>query len=279
MSFFASRGRHTSPTKFTTSVRATALMAAAGGIAATAAASSNTAVAATGNVSMTAAPAQVAPAAAAVVQARPASLQQTAAAAPQLNLVYAKRLVAQQHAKTTPAAATTQVSRSSQRPTQSATRPAQAQSTTRHSATTARATATTTRTKVATTTRAKVAAPKTTSTVDNTPATGGIVSIASRYIGVPYVFGGSSPSGFDCSGLTQYVFAQAGISIPRTASAQVAAMRHVSNPQPGDLVYFGSPAHHIGIYVGGGKMIAAPYPGQSVRLQPIWDTPTGYLRA
>ncbi len=267
MSLFTNRGRHSAPSKMTTSVRATALMAAAGGIAATAAASNNTAVAATGNASLSA-PVQSVKAATAPEQARPA-LAQTPTAAPQLNVVYAKRLVVQQQvqrpAQQAQQSQRQQVSRSTERP--------QLRSTQQRSTRSTQGSTTRTTTPIKRTT-----APKTTP-VESTPATGGIVSIAQRYIGVPYVFGGSSPAGFDCSGLTQYVYAQAGISIPRTASAQVAAMRHVSNPQPGDLVYFGSPAHHIGIYVGGGKMIAAPYPGQNVRLQPIWDTPTGYLRA
>lgn len=266
MSFFSNRGRHSAPGKMTTSVRATALMAAAGGIAATAAASSNTAAAATGSASMTAAPVQAAQAA---PEFRTATLPQTAAAAPQLSLVYAKRLVVQQPIQRT-ATAAVQQSAQTQQVSRSSARPALASSPTQRQTNTP-----VTRTKTKTT----APAPKPRETADSTPAASGIVAIASRYIGVPYVFGGSSPAGFDCSGLTQYVYAKAGISIPRTASAQARAMRHVSNPQPGDLVYFGSPAHHIGIYVGGGKMIAAPYPGQNVRLQPIWDTPSGYLRA
>lgn len=105
-----------------------------------------------------------------------------------------------------------------------------------------------------------------------------VIAIAKRYLGVPYVHGGSTPSGFDCSGLTSYVYRQLGISIPRTAATQQAAVQRVSNPQPGDLVFFGSPAYHVGIYAGNGMMIAAPYPGQVVRLQPIWVTPSGYGR-
>ena len=70
----------------------------------------------------------------------------------------------------------------------------------------------------------------------------GVVNIARGLLGIPYVYGGESPSGFDCSGFTQYVFGKAGISIPRTASAQQHAATRVSNPKPGDLVFFGSPA-------------------------------------
>ncbi len=103
-----------------------------------------------------------------------------------------------------------------------------------------------------------------------------VVAIAKQYLGVPYVYGGESPSGFDCSGLTMYVYAKAGMSIPRTASAQQRALSPTSHPEPGDLVFFGTPAYHVGIYLGGNKMIAAPHPGTSVRIQQIWNTPSGY---
>lgn len=113
------------------------------------------------------------------------------------------------------------------------------------------------------------------------PPSGGnlsaVVSIAEKYLGVPYVWGGSNPSeGFDCSGLTSYVYKQAGLYIPRTASQQQAYMKKTSNPQPGDLVFFGSPAYHVGIYVSPGWMIAAPVPGDVVKKQTIWTTPTNY---
>lgn len=104
-----------------------------------------------------------------------------------------------------------------------------------------------------------------------------VVSIAKKYLGIPYVWGGSTPSeGFDCSGLTSYVYKQAGLYIPRTASQQQAFMKKTTNPQPGDLVFFGAPAYHVGIYVSPGTMIAAPVPGDVVRLQTIWTTPTNY---
>ena len=106
-----------------------------------------------------------------------------------------------------------------------------------------------------------------------------IIDTAKQYLGIPYVWGGATPSGgFDCSGLTQYVYAKVGLSIPRVASAQQRFLTKVSTPQPGDLVFFGSPAYHVGIWVSEGKMIAAPYPGQVVRLQPIYNTPTGFGR-
>ena len=113
---------------------------------------------------------------------------------------------------------------------------------------------------------------------DNLPAASGVVAIARQYIGVPYVYGGSSPSGFDCSGFTSYVFAKVGKSLPRTAAAQQAAARRVSNPQPGDLVFFGSPAYHVGIYVGNGRMIDSPRTGMSVTVRPIFGGVSGYGR-
>lgn len=94
-----------------------------------------------------------------------------------------------------------------------------------------------------------------------------IIEIAKKYIGTPYVYGGSSPSGFDCSGFVKYVFAQAGISLPRTADVQAKEGIYVSyeNLQPGDLVCFGSSSiNHIGIYVGNGQYIHSPRTGYTV---------------
>ncbi len=105
-----------------------------------------------------------------------------------------------------------------------------------------------------------------------------IVNIARTLLGIPYVYGGESPSGFDCSGFTQYVFGKAGISIPRTASAQQSAATRVSDPKPGDLVFFGSPAWHVGIYTGNGMMIDSPREGKSTSERPIFDGVSGYGR-
>jgi cell wall-associated NlpC family hydrolase len=96
------------------------------------------------------------------------------------------------------------------------------------------------------------------------------VSIAAQYLGVPYVWGGASPSGFDCSGLVMYVYARLGVSLPHNAAMQYASITHIAHgsEQPGDLVFFGYSAggiHHVGIYVGGGSMIDAPYTGVDVR--------------
>ncbi|MHA7125358.1 C40 family peptidase [Janibacter indicus] len=109
-------------------------------------------------------------------------------------------------------------------------------------------------------------------------ASSNVVEIAKQYIGTPYVYGGSTPAGFDCSGFTQYVFAKAGKSIPRVTTAQQAAATPVSSPQPGDLVFFGSPSWHVGIYVGDGMMIDSPRTGSSISIRPIFDGVSGYGR-
>ena len=96
-----------------------------------------------------------------------------------------------------------------------------------------------------------------------------IVNKAYQFLGVPYVWGGSSPGGFDCSGFTQYVYKAQGINLPRTSGAQASSGSYVSiaNAQPGDLVYFGqSQVTHVGIYIGNNRMIHSPSPGKSVMI-------------
>ena len=101
----------------------------------------------------------------------------------------------------------------------------------------------------------------------------GVAGIALKYLGTPYVYGGTSPSGFDCSGFTQYVFRQVGISLPRTSGAQSRSGQYVSlsNIKSGDLLY--GPGH-VGIYIGNGQYVHAPVPGQSVRVQSISTFPS-----
>jgi peptidoglycan DL-endopeptidase CwlO len=101
--------------------------------------------------------------------------------------------------------------------------------------------------------------------IDNSgPGHPDVIAVAQRYLGVRYVYGGSTPSGFDCSGFTMYCYGQIGIGLPHNAAAQQASVAAVSSPQPGDLVFFGYPAHHVGLYVGGGSMIHAPHDGAVV---------------
>jgi len=98
------------------------------------------------------------------------------------------------------------------------------------------------------------------------------VDTARAQLGKPYVYAGSGPDVFDCSGLTMYAWAAAGVSLPHNAEAQYVSLPHVSQSelQPGDLVFFGDPIHHVGIYVGGGTMIEAPYTGVDVRYHTIY---------
>jgi cell wall-associated NlpC family hydrolase len=92
-------------------------------------------------------------------------------------------------------------------------------------------------------------------------------------VGVPYVWGGSSPTtGFDCSGLVQWAYGQAGIDLPRVADQQQQVGTKVASlaqAQPGDLVFYGNPAYHVGIYLGNGYMVDAPQTGQTVQIQPV----------
>ena len=105
----------------------------------------------------------------------------------------------------------------------------------------------------------------------NTSAAQTIVSAAYGQLGVPYVWGGTSPGkGLDCSGLVQYCHSVAGISIGRTSQVQGGGGKAVSSPQPGDVVCYGS---HIGIYIGNGQMIHAPHTGDVVRVASVYGSP------
>lgn len=97
------------------------------------------------------------------------------------------------------------------------------------------------------------------------------ISAARAQLGVPYVWGGTSPDGFDCSGLTQWAFEKAGIELPRTSRAQATEGEEVSRSEmkPGDLIFFNSPVSHVGIYIGGGKMIEAPQTGSDVKISGV----------
>lgn len=106
-----------------------------------------------------------------------------------------------------------------------------------------------------------------------------VVGIAAGLKGIPYVWGGTSTKGFDCSGFTQHVFKKAGVDLPRTAAQQQRATKKVSDPKPGDLVFFGSPAYHVGVYAGDGKMYDAPRRGKTTGLRTIWSSKVSYGRA
>jgi peptidoglycan DL-endopeptidase CwlO len=99
---------------------------------------------------------------------------------------------------------------------------------------------------------------------------GGVVGIAMRYLGIPYVYGGASPSGFDCSGFIMYVYAQVGVSLPHNAAMQYGYGTPVdrSQLQPGDLVFFNG-LGHAGIYIGGGQFIHAPHTGDVVKISSL----------
>ena len=108
---------------------------------------------------------------------------------------------------------------------------------------------------------------------------GGVVGIAMQYLGTPYVWGGASPGGFDCSGLIMYVYAQVGVSLPHNAAAMYGYGVPVaySDLQPGDLVFF-SGLGHMGMYIGGGQFIHAPHTGDVVKISSM-SSHGGYVGA
>jgi cell wall-associated NlpC family hydrolase len=126
-----------------------------------------------------------------------------------------------------------------------------------------------------------VAAPPASVAAPPASTAGSPVEVARRYLGVPYVFGGSNPAtGLDCSGLVQLVFRQLGVTLPRTAQLQYEATAPVAQDQlqPGDLVFFARTytdprdwITHVGIYIGGGLQINAPTEGQVVSIQPVFS--------
>ncbi len=110
------------------------------------------------------------------------------------------------------------------------------------------------------------------------PATGraaDAVRTAFAQLGDPYSWGAAGPNAFDCSGLTMYSWAAAGVSLPHSSSAQYSVVQHVSiaDLQPGDLVFYYSPISHVGIYIGGDRIIDAPYPGLNVHVTGLHSMP------
>ena len=137
----------------------------------------------------------------------------------------------------------------------------------------------TTTTEAATTTAATTttapptttdAAPTTTAPAPTAAGHPAAATIALKYLGIPYVFGGATPAGFDCSGLVMYVFAQLGIQLPHYAAAQYGFGVPVprADLQPGDLVFFDGDGH-VGMYIGGGEYVNAPYTGAVVRVESL----------
>ena len=102
---------------------------------------------------------------------------------------------------------------------------------------------------------------------------GAAIAAAQSVLGVRYTYAGADPStGFDCSGLTMWSWAHAGVSLPHSSAAQYSVLPHVSREglQPGDLLFFYSPIHHVGMYLGGGQMIHAPHTGGVVEIIPVY---------
>lgn len=109
-----------------------------------------------------------------------------------------------------------------------------------------------------------------------------ILAIAARYVGSPYVYGGTTPRGFDCSGFTGYVYRQLGFSLPRTANAQMLATKRISRSEAraGDLVFFvsGGRAYHSGVYAGSGMMYDSPRRGKTLQKREIWSADVVFTR-
>lgn len=108
------------------------------------------------------------------------------------------------------------------------------------------------------------------------------IDAAYSVIGTPYQWGGASPeTGFDCSGLTMWSWAHAGVSLPHSSQAQYTSLPHVAQEdlQPGDLLFFYTPISHVGMYVGGGRMIHSSHPGTTVSVVAVyWDSFVGAAR-
>ncbi|WP_314102095.1 C40 family peptidase, partial [uncultured Frigoribacterium sp.] len=106
-----------------------------------------------------------------------------------------------------------------------------------------------------------------------------VYQAALQYVGTPYVFGGATPAGFDCSGFIMYVYAKFGVSLPHSVGSQAAlgATISASEARPGDVVVFNDGSHD-GFYAGNGMILDAPKPGGSVSVRPLWSSAVHYVR-
>lgn len=114
------------------------------------------------------------------------------------------------------------------------------------------------------------------------PRGGDVVARGARYLGVPYRWGGTDPAtGLDCSGFVQRVYRDLGVELPRVSRDQARTgqpVESIAQARPGDIVAFGEPVNHVGIYAGNGTMIHAPHSGSSVRFERVYETPSAIRR-
>ena len=101
-----------------------------------------------------------------------------------------------------------------------------------------------------------------------------VINWAQTELGKPYRWGDEGPGSFDCSGLMQFIFGKVGTTLPRTAAEQQAYATPVTTPAPGDLVFWGRPAYHVALYIGNGKIIAAPHSGANVEVENLYGAPS-----
>jgi cell wall-associated NlpC family hydrolase len=131
-------------------------------------------------------------------------------------------------------------------------------------------------------TQASVTTVKPAAAPTGTASGSSVLAIAARYVGTPYVYGGTTPRGFDCSGFVGYVYRQLGVSLPRTANEQLQATKQISRSEarPGDLVFFlsGGRAYHDGIYAGGNMMYDSPRTGKTIQKREIWSADVVFAR-
>ncbi|WP_010581430.1 C40 family peptidase [Liquorilactobacillus vini] len=180
----------------------------------------------------------------------------------------ATQAAASSSSATSSSATTTQASSTTAASSSAAT---QASSTTATSSSAATTQASSTTAASSSTSQTSSNSSTSTTTSSTSVSASSVISYAEQFIGVPYVYGGTTPNGFDCSGFVQYVYAHFGVSLPRTSEAQstIGSAVSVSSAEPGDLIFWGGvgSAYHVGIYLGGTSYIAAPKTGESVSVK------------